>query len=240
VPTVEEIAAWASLEGVPSALAAARDAVDVLLRDRGLRRTTADLTTESLLRGAAASAELEGSTSQLADLRAGRADDVALSAARLNAELLSLVPVVKRAPLQAFARLHTLAATGRVRAEDVGRPRGEVGIAAGLRQLSTALLASDGLPALAVAGVAHAEVMTLAPFATGNGLVARALERLLIVSRGVDPASVVVPEEGHLRLEPSYRAALAAYADGSPAGRRTWLMHVAAAVTRGVEASPLV
>ncbi|MBA3991090.1 MAG: oxidoreductase, partial [Propionibacteriales bacterium] len=42
----------AGLEGVPSAMAAARDGIDALLRDRGLRRTGPDLTSESLLRGA--------------------------------------------------------------------------------------------------------------------------------------------------------------------------------------------
>jgi hypothetical protein len=40
-------------------------------------------------------------------------------------------------------------------------------------------------------------------------------------------------------LKASYRASLAAYATGDAAGRQAWLLHVAAAVTRGVEASPL-
>ena len=34
----------ASLEGVPSAYAAARDGIDALLRDRGLRRTSPETT----------------------------------------------------------------------------------------------------------------------------------------------------------------------------------------------------
>ena len=45
----------AALEGVASAMAATRDGIDALLRDRGLRRTTPDLTAESLLRGRALS-----------------------------------------------------------------------------------------------------------------------------------------------------------------------------------------
>ena len=45
-----------ALEGVPSALASARDGIDAMLRDRGLRRTAPDVTGESLLRGAHASA----------------------------------------------------------------------------------------------------------------------------------------------------------------------------------------
>ena len=50
--TLEPLAALASLEGVPSAFAAARDGIDVMLRDRGLRRTSPEMTAESLLRGA--------------------------------------------------------------------------------------------------------------------------------------------------------------------------------------------
>ncbi len=234
-----DFARWASLEGVPSALAAARDGVDVLLRDRGLRRTTADLTTESLLRGAAASAMLEGSTSDLETLRADGGDEIAMAAARLNAGLLALVPVVKRSPLQAIARLHTVAASGRVADDALGRPRPEPGLADRLQRLSSALLATSAAPAIAVAGIAHAEIATLAPFEIANGLVARALERLVLVARGVDPTSMVVPEAGHLVLEPSYRSALVAYGQGDLAGRQAWLLHVAAALTRGVEASPL-
>jgi hypothetical protein len=236
---VEEVESWAALEGVPSAMAAARDAVDVLLADRGLRRTTPELTADSLLRGAAASATLEGSSTRLEQLRTGDADPVAMAAARVNAGLLALVPVVQRSPLQVLARLHTLAATGLTDPASLGRPRSEAGVASGLQALSALLLARTSAPAIAVAGVAHAEIMSLAPFGVANGLVARALERLLLVARGVDPTSMLVPEAGHLTLEPSYRAALVAYADKTPAGRRTWLLHVAAAVSGGVEASPV-
>ena len=49
--TDEPLAWLVSLEGVGSAFAAARDGIDVMLRDRGLRRTTPDTTGESLLRG---------------------------------------------------------------------------------------------------------------------------------------------------------------------------------------------
>src|SRR4051812_8748233 len=192
--TVDAVETWCGLEGVPSALAAARDAVDIRLRDRGHRRTTPDLTTESLLRGAAASASLEGSTTDLDSLRSGSGDQVAMAAARVNAELLALVPVVSRSPLQALARLHALAAAGSVPDDELGRPRPAQGVAARLQALSEVLIAETSAPAIAVAGVAHAEVATVAPFGSANGLVARALERLVLVARGVDPTSVVVPE----------------------------------------------
>lgn len=227
------------LEGVPSALAAARDGVDALLRDRGLRRTTPALTTESLLRGGVASAQLAGSASSLDDVRQGAGDAVAVAATRLYAEVLTLVPIVSRSPLQALARLHTLAAAGSVPADELGRPRPDPRAADVLRRLSGWLLAPTTAPAIAVAGMAHAEVMTAAPFGSANDLVARALERLILVSRGVDPTSVTVPEAGHLQLAVGYRQALDEYGAGGAAGRRGWLLHVAAAVTIGAGASPL-
>ena len=68
-------AGWLTeLEGVPSAFAATRDGIDVMLRDRGLRRTTPEQTAESLLRGAHASAVLEGSASSAEEVRAGSGD----------------------------------------------------------------------------------------------------------------------------------------------------------------------
>src|SRR3954463_5804308 len=91
-----------ALEGGGSAMAAARDGIDALLRDRGLRRTSPDLTAESLLRGAHASAVLEGSASSLDEVRAEGGDDVARAALRVSAELLGLLPTLRRAPLQAI------------------------------------------------------------------------------------------------------------------------------------------
>lgn len=236
---MEQVEAWCDLEGVPSALAAARDAVDVRLRDRGLRPTTSELITESLLRGAAASAALDGSRSDLEELRRGSGDQIAIAAARVNAELLALVPVVARSPLQAIARLHTLAAAGSVPDDELGRPRAVEGIPDRLQGLASTLLTETSAPAIGVAAVAHAELATMAPFESGNGLVARALERLVLVARGVDPTSMVVPEAGHRALEAGYRTGLTAYAEDVSSGPRIWLLHAAAAVTRGVEGSPL-
>lgn len=230
---------WRSWEGVPSALAAARDGVDALLRDRGLRRTTPALTVESLLRGAQASARLDGSAADLDALRDGTADDLALATARLNGELLSLVPVVRRSPVQAIARMHALAAGGLVAADDVGRPRAEPGVAADLQQLARALAATSGEPAIAVAAIAHAELCRLAPFGSRNEAVGRALERLVLVERGVDPTSMLVIEAGHAVREHEYRRALEGWASGGPAGRREWLLHTARAISSAVEASPL-
>lgn len=227
------------LEGVPSALAAARDGVDALLRDRGLRRTTPAVTAEALLRGAVASAQLAGSVSTLDEVRAGDGDAPAQAATRLYAGLLTLAPVVSRSPLEALARMHTLAAAGAVPTDQLGRPRPDPEAAAMLRSLGARLLRPTSAPAIGVAALAHAELMVSAPFASANDLVARALERLLLVTRGVDPTSVTVAEVGHQQSGSAYGGALAGYASGEAAGCRGWLLHAAAAVAAGAGASPL-
>jgi len=225
-----------ALEGVPSALAAARDGIDAVLRDRGLRRTAPDVTGESLLRGAHASAVLEGSGSTLDDVRAGAGDEVAAASVRLSTELLSLAPVLRRSPLQALARLHTLAAAGAVADDRLGRPRDAE--AAQLLGTVSQVLAHDG-PALLVAAVAHGELLSASPFASHNGLVARAAERLVLVARGIDPTSLVVPEAGHLALRPAYEGNAAGLREGGQQGVHRWLLYAAEAYAAGTEASPL-
>ena len=111
----DPLAALASLEGVGSAMAATRDGIDAMLRDRGLRRTTADLTGESLLRGAHASAVLEGSASSLEEAREGTGDEVTTAALRVSTGLLALLPVLEHSPLQVLARLHTAAGSHLIR-----------------------------------------------------------------------------------------------------------------------------
>lgn len=235
----EDPLAWlVSLEGVSSAFAAARDGIDVMLRDRGLRRTSPETTVESLLRGAHASAVLEGSTSALEEVRESGGDPIAQDAVRLSTELLSLVPAFKQSPLQALARLHALAATGSVPEGELGRPRGEEQ-ATRLRGLGDLLLAPTQAPALVVAALVHADLVAVAPFASHNGIVARAAERLVLVARGVDEKSLVVPEAGHLALRPQYESNLRGYREGGPAGVHSWLLYAAEAFAAGAEASPL-
>ena len=233
----DPFASASALEGVPSALAAARDGIDALVRDLRGSRGRADLTAESLLRGAVASAQLEGSSSSLAMARAGKPDAIAAGAIRLSTELLSLVRVVGYAPLQALARMHALAAgpdePGR------GRPRDDPPAVARMTALARRLVTPTRAPALAVAALVHAEIATARPFATANGLVARGAERLVLVARGVDPGSVIVPEAGHLAAADSYAESLVAYSRGGEVGVRRWLLHSAEAYSRGAVESPL-
>jgi hypothetical protein len=236
----------ARADGVGSRLAAARDAVDALLRDRGHRRTSPRMTREALFRGAVASAALEGSLSTAADVRAGHGDRVVVAMMRMYAELLSLAPTVRVAPLQAVARLHALSAAGLEADASLGRLREVSGLASQMQRLGRSLVAPTDVPAIAVAGLAHAAISTLRPFESMNGAVGRAVERLVLATRGLDPASVLVPEAGHLRLEDQYREALRAMGDEDPLGDptrvpglRRYLLHTADAVTLGVEESPL-
>lgn len=231
--------AWlVDLEGVPSAYAAARDGIDVMLRDRGLRRTSPEMTAESLLRGAHATAVLEGSASSLAEIRAGDGDPVAQDALRLSTTQLALAPLLKTSPLQAIARLHAVVASGSVSSESLGRPR-DAASADRLRGVSELLLSATAAPALLVAAVVHADVAMASPFASHNGIVARALERLVLVARGVDAKSLVVPEAGHLALREQYESNLRAYADGGQRGVHACALYAAEAYAAGAEASPL-
>ena len=238
MPAADPLASLTALEGVGSAMAATRDGIDAMLRDRGLRRTTPDLTAESLLRGAHASAVLEGSATSLDEARAGHGDAMAQAALRVSTELLGTVPTLARSPLQAVARLHTLAGRGEVADEDLGRPRDTAG-AQRLHDLGRLLTTTSTAPALVLAAVAHAEVVTVAPFASHNGLIGRALERLVLVSRGVDQKSLVVPEAGHLALRREYESNLRGYREGGVPGVHFWLLYAAQAYAAGAAASPL-
>jgi len=141
-PDRDLLSSLTSLPGVPEAVATARSAVDGLLGHRVLRRRSAQVTAESALRGARASAELEGAGIELERLRgqllAGGAVSLASKdergarlvegAVRVHADLGSVLAAWRNSPLQALARLHVLAAGALVDSPDrLGRPRG-VGI----------------------------------------------------------------------------------------------------------------
>ncbi|MDT0200550.1 oxidoreductase [Nocardioides sp. AE5] len=239
VPGADPLASLTVLEGIPSGFAATRDGVDAMLRDRGLRKTAPGLTTESLLRGAVASALLEGSTSTPEEIRAGASDETGQAAIRVSTEALSLVPTLRTAPLQAFARLHALAGKGAVDEERLGRPR-DAEAAQGLRELSATLLAPTTAPAMLVAAIVHAQLATAAPFASHNGIVARAAERLVLVARGVDEKSLLVPEAAHLHLRAEYESNLRAYANaGGSNGVHAWLLYATEAYALAAEKSPV-
>jgi Fic family protein len=120
----DPLARIAALPDVPDAVLSARAAVDRLLGHRILRRRGAAVSAESALRGARASAALEGRAFGLRDVRAGAVTDpIVQGALRVSAETGLLAETWRQAPRQVLARLHVLAAADVVEAARLGRPR---------------------------------------------------------------------------------------------------------------------
>lgn len=209
----------------------ARAAVDALLRHRVLRHRSADVSAESSVRGAWASAWLSGHEVPLEWVRAGAAldDPIVQGALRVQSQIGALADAWARAPRQALARLHALAAADLVDVSLLGRPTGDTG----RLDILVEVLAATSAPAVVVAGVVHGELLSLDMFAPVSGLVARAAVRLTLVERGLDPKSLVLVEAGHREHAAEYAAALEEYRRGDLAGVASWLGHCAQAVIAG-------
>jgi Fic family protein len=282
------LAPLGDLPGVAEVVAEARRAVDRLYGHRVMRRRADEITSEAALRGARASAALEGADWPLEEVRRrtdyGQNSEARIvgGALRLSVEAGQLLGTWRHSPLQVLARLHLLA-LGDGDGAAVGRPRqaGEhveelfrhqlaatekietelpadlpmppappaAEVSARLDTLAQ-LLASRGgakhpnertAPALVVAAVVHGELLTLRPFATANGLVARAAQRIVLIAEGLDPKAVCPIEVGLAELgSDAYRAALAGYASGTGAGMAAWIGHCAQALRLGVRESTAV
>lgn len=135
----------------------------------------------------------------------------------------TLVTVWRRAPLQALARLHVLAAAGTVDDDDLGRPRQDPEVGGRLEMLAELLTGGSRVAAPVLAAVAHGELLTLAPFGSADGVVARAVSRLVTIASGLDPHGLGVPEIYWMRRGAEYREAAAAFAMGTPDGVAQWI-----------------
>jgi hypothetical protein len=238
----DPLAGLASSPAVSEAVEATREAVDRLRAHRVLRRQSEKVAAESALRGARASAALEGADLPLETLRGalqsggelpGSSAPLVRGAVRVAGELGSLQETWRRAPLQALARLHTLAAADLTAPDALGRPQAGRGRADRLTALGVLLTSPSSAPAVVVAAVVHGELLVLDAFEGANGVVARAAARLVLVTGGLDPGGVSAPEVGHAELG---RAAYADAAEGyrrGGAGLTQWLLHCAEAVVLG-------
>ena len=253
VTPADPLGPLAALPAVVTAVAGVRTAVDRLLSHRVMRRRSASVTAESSLRGARASASLDGAPVELDVLRESLRSGEPLTgehraaiegAVRVQAGIGGLLDVFERAPVQALARLHVLAAKGLVDDDHLGRPREGSEAADPLRlgaapspdevshrlsQLST-VLAVTRAPALVVAAVVHGELLVLRPFGSADGVVARAAARMVLISRGLDPKAVGAPEVGHVELRETYAECARGYAGGDVVA---WLTHCGQAVELG-------
>ncbi|MBT0767369.1 Fic family protein [Kineosporia sp. J2-2] len=254
------LSALENLPGVAAAVQSARTACTEIRWHNALRRRSAEARAEATVRSARNSAALEGArypvdlvrdaargASELPDDASGQLTRAAI---RVYSEAAQVEKSLAAAPAQALARLHLAAAGGLLPADQVGRPRqdgelpgdgiGEPGtapagaaLAARLAGIIDLLSAPPSAPALVVASLVHAEILTARPFVAGNGLVARAAAHAVIVGRGLDPMGVVVWEAAHLDAGPDYHRRLLAYTTGQADAVAAWLVHCADAVVKG-------
>lgn len=226
------------LPGVSDAAAKARAALGEVHRHRSNRRGWPTTAAEAAVRAARASSMLDGGAMELP--APGEAGDAVLSGAlrvgqALDGDALdSTVRTWQRAPLQMLARLHLLAAADVVMDVDqLGRPRGDVGVGERLDGLAQLLTGGTKAPAPVVAAVAHGELLTLAPFGVADGVVARAASRLVAVSTGLDPHNLGVPEVKWMSRPQQYRDAADGFASGTTEGVGAWVVYCCEAFEAG-------
>lgn len=225
------------LPGVAEASEAARSALATVHRHPANRRGWATTAAESVLRGARASAGVEGASVRLDS--DGDHDEVLASALRVAGELTGesldrAVSVWTRSPLQELAHLHLLAASGTgVDEESLGRPRPERGVAERLQGLAGLVTGDTRVPAPVLAAVVLGELSGLQPFGSGDGIVARAAFRLVAVSTGLDPHCLGVPEVTFYRDPEAHRTALGGFVSGSEEGVGSWILYCCRALEAG-------
>jgi hypothetical protein len=222
----DPLAPLADLPGVAEAAVQARESLGRAHRHRTNLREWPATAAEAALRSARASSVLDGGSLQLS--ATGEPDPVLAGALRVSEVLeggaTSLVGVWQRAPLQAIARLHALAAADLADDERLGRPRGDADVGRRLELLADIVTGGTRVPAPVLAAVVHGELLTLAPFGTADGVVARAVSRLVTIASGLDPHGLGVPEVYWMRHSSDYRAAARGFASGTPDGLTAWLV----------------
>lgn len=222
----DPLAPLMALEGVTAAGEEAREELGRAHRHRTNLRGWPATAAEAALRAARASSVLDGGSLSLSEN--GEPDAVLAGALRVSEALEgganALTGVWQRAPLQALAKLHALAAADLVDDEHLGRPRSAPEVGPRLEMLAELVTGGTNVPAFVLAAVAHGELLTLAPFGTADGVVARAVSRLITMSSGLDPHGLGVPEMFWMKQSGNYRAAARGFASGTPNGLGAWLV----------------
>lgn len=222
----DPLAPLADLAGVADAGEQAREALGRAHRHRANLRGWPATAAEAALRAARASSVLDGGALQFS---ADGAPDPVLAGALRVADALTggdttLVGVWRRAPLQAVARLHALAAVDLTDADSLGRPRADTEVGRRLALLADIVTGGTGVPAPVLAAVVHGELLGLAPFGTADGVVARAASRLVTITSGLDPHGLGVPEMYWMRRPGDYRAAVRGFSSGTREGLTAWIL----------------
>ncbi|MEV6707759.1 oxidoreductase [Micromonospora wenchangensis] len=234
--TTDPLAPLLALADIAPAVERARERVDQAMRHRALRRHGGQVAAEVGLRSVVASAALEGYDHEREAVRAGTVTEPVLQGAlRVAGALPGLTELWPKAPRQALARLHVLAARDVVAEAELGRPVADPVVAARLDGLAGLVAGGTTVSPLVLAAVVHGELLNLRPFAGPSGVVARAAARLVLMSRGFDPRGLVAVDVGHRERQPEYVGAAGAFATGTPDGLRSWLRHYLTAVEVGAD-----
>ena len=238
--TSDPLAPLMELPGVAAASDQARDALGRAPRHRANLRRWPVTAAEASLRAARASAVLDGRLKLDEHLDVSATSDPVFAGALRVAQALeggetALAGVWQRAPLQALARLHMLAAADLVDESRLGRPRADGDIGPRLELLGKIVTGGTRAPAAVIASVAHGELLTLAPFGSADGVVARAVSRLVTIATGLDPHGLGVPEVSWMRRAAEYRDAARGFAAGTPDGMAAWLVLCCRALRTGAQ-----
>ena len=219
------------LPGVVAAADRARDALSAVHRHPANLRGWDKTATEASWRAGRSSAAIDGGSVELR--RDGDFDDPILAGAMrvsqaLNGDsLVTLTSVIRRAPAQALARLHTLAAADLVDdPEDLGRPRSGTDVAERLNLLGQLTTGATSVPAPVLVAVVHGELLAVDAFPAANGVVARAASRL-------DPHCLGVPEVTWFKRVGEYRTLATNFGAGTESGLRDWIIFCCEALEAG-------
>lgn len=236
--STDPLAPLAQLPGVAAAADAARDALSAVHRHPANLRGWDKTAREASWRAGRSSAAIDGGSTELR--RDGDYDDPVLGGAMRVAQALdgealdSLTAVFRRAPAQAFARLHMLAAADLVDdPEELGRPRAGAEVADRIDLLGQLITGATSVAAPIVAAVVHGELLSVQAFPSANGIVARAASRLVCTSTGLDPHNLGVPEVRWLRRVADYRVLSDAFGSGRPEALSEWIIFCCDALSAG-------
>lgn len=232
----DPLAPLCNLPGVNQASEKVRDELAKLYRHRNNMRGWNVNATEAALRAARASSVLDNGPALVDE---STTHNPIFSGALRVAQALEggdtpLVTTWRQAPLQALARLHTLAAAKIVHdQEQLGRPRSSPDVGRRLEILADLATGSTQVPAPIFASIAHGELLTLAPFGSADGVVARGVSRLITIASGLDVHGLGIPEVVWMRNIGEYRSAAQEFATGTPEGITTWLLFCCKALHQG-------
>ncbi|OLF07852.1 oxidoreductase [Actinophytocola xinjiangensis] len=228
----DPLAPLLELPGVRDAVAAAREAVDQVHGHQANRRGWPTTAAEASVRAARASAALDGAEVEIPE--SGEVNEPVLAGALRIAESIGpMLPTWQRAPMQALAKLHVLAATDLLADDALGRPRPGRGMSRRLDLLADLVAGGTSVPGPVLVAVVHGELLALSPFDAANGVVARAAARLTMIGTGLDPKGLTVPEVFFLRRSDRYTEAAAGFRTGTDTALAEWLLLCCEAIEAG-------